>query len=117
MTPTNIKLDAGNGRLAVRWSDGHVSSYEYQYLRDLCPCATCVGEGGQRATSATITGLPMFKKAMRPERAELVGRYALQIYWSDGHSTGLYTFSYLRGLCLCEECTVRHDATKASASD
>lgn len=47
----------------------------------------------------------MFKPAARPLRAELVGRYALQIFWSDGHSTGIYTFPYLREICPCEACT------------
>ena len=28
-----------------------------------------------------------------------VGRYALQPYWRDGHSTGIYTYDYLRDLC------------------
>jgi len=37
-------------------------------------------------------------------KAELVGRYALQIYWSDGHSSGIYTFDYLRNLCPCTDC-------------
>lgn len=104
MTPANIKLDAGNGTLAIRWSDGHQSSYGYQYLRDRCPCATCIGAEGHESKAAAVTPLPMFKKALKPERAELVGRYALQIYWSDNHSAGLYTFPYLRALCPCEAC-------------
>ena len=33
-----------------------------------------------------------------------VGRYGLQINWSDGHSTGIYTFDRLRPLCECETC-------------
>ena len=44
---------------------------------------------------------------LKPKRAELVGHYALQIFWSDGHSTGIYTFEYLRGLCPCPYCSGR----------
>ena len=33
-----------------------------------------------------------------------VGNYAIQPEWSDGHHTGLYTWTYLRGLCPCDEC-------------
>jgi DUF971 family protein len=122
MIPTNVKLEAGNGSLLVRWSDGHESSYGYQYLRDACPCATCIGaEGhgakGHGAKGAQVTPLPMFTKTLRPERAELVGRYALQIYWSDGHSAGLYSFPYLRGLCSCEECRSRRNEVNAGTGD
>ncbi len=45
------------------------------------------------------------QKPLHPERAELVGRYALQIHWSDGHSSGIYAFPYLRRLCPCPACT------------
>jgi DUF971 family protein len=33
-----------------------------------------------------------------------VGTYALQLYWSDGHSTGIYSWEYLRSACPCEIC-------------
>lgn len=104
--PRKIKLEGGNETLAVEWSDGHASAYGYQYLRDRCPCATCTGtEGGALKPAIPSNPLQMFKKALRPLRAELLGRYAVQIYWNDGHSTGIYTFLYLRGLCPCAECT------------
>jgi DUF971 family protein len=57
-----------------------------------------------------VGGLPILgQKPLRPESAELVGRYALQIHWSDGHSSGIYTFTYLRTLCPCTECTARRE--------
>ncbi|HTV56539.1 MAG TPA: DUF971 domain-containing protein [Terriglobia bacterium] len=117
MIPTNVKLDAGNGSLLVRWSDGHESRFEYQYLRDACPCATCIGADRHGSKGRAVTPLPMFTKTLRPERAEVVGRYALQIYWSDGHSAGIYSFPYLRGLCACEECSSRRNDMKAMISD
>lgn len=103
--PKKIKLQAGNDSLAVEWSDGHSSVYGYQFLRDECPCATCTGSEGGLPRPKTAAGvLPMFRQAARPVRAELVGRYALQIFWNDGHSTGIYTFPYLRERCQCPEC-------------
>lgn len=54
--------------------------------------------------AAQAGALPMFSPAPRPLRAELVGRYALQIFWNDGHSSGIYAFSYLRDLCPCAAC-------------
>jgi len=101
--PKAIKLAGGNDTLTVMWSDGHVSAYPYRYLREKCPCATCTELGPPRAPAPSP--LPLLGiKPLKPNRAELVGRYALQIYWNDGHSTGIYTFDYLRELCTCQEC-------------
>jgi DUF971 family protein len=101
--PSKIKLAAGNNTLSIRWSDGHESIYPYRYLRSKCPCATC--EEAPPAPAEAVGGLPILgQKPLRPERAELVGRYALQVYWSDGHSTGIYAFTHLRDLCPCPEC-------------
>ncbi|NIR47705.1 DUF971 domain-containing protein, partial [candidate division KSB1 bacterium] len=36
--------------------------------------------------------------------AQVVGRYALQFSWSDGHTEGIYSFDYLRRLCQCDQC-------------
>jgi DUF971 family protein len=108
-TPTKIKLAGENNTLIVQWSDGHTSAYPYRFLRDRCPCATCEGEGGPPQKPASP--FPMLgQKPLRPERAELVGRYALQIFWNDGHSAGIYTFEYLRSLCPCPECEARRQA-------
>jgi DUF971 family protein len=35
---------------------------------------------------------------------QLVGNYAVRIHWSDGHSTGLYTWEHLLALCPCARC-------------
>lgn len=105
--PKKIKLDAGGDTLAIEWQDGHMSVYGYESLRDSCPCATCTGaEGGtpRKQAKAVSNALPMLKKAARPLRAEVAGRYALQIFWSDGHSSGIYGFDYLRNLCECARC-------------
>jgi ATP-binding protein involved in chromosome partitioning len=32
-------------------------------------------------------------------KIEVVGNYALAFYWSDGHSTGIYSYEHLRKLC------------------
>jgi len=107
LVPKKITLAAGNESLAVEWSDGHRSVYAYQYLREKCPCATCTDAHGTGAprTNRVASPLPMFAKALKPEKVELVGRYALHVAWSDGHSTGIYSFDYLRDLCPCRECS------------
>ncbi|MGD0921583.1 MAG: DUF971 domain-containing protein [Terriglobia bacterium] len=104
--PTKIRLAGGNDALTIEWSDGHLSVYPYRYLRDKCPCANC-SELGAR-TPAADNPFPMLgAKPLTPEHAELVGRYALQIYWTDGHSAGIYSFEYLREICPCPDCTAK----------
>ena len=112
LTPKSIKLAAGNDTLSIEWSDGHRSAYPYRYLRDKCPCATC---GGKGLPAQAPSPFPMFGvKPLRPDRAELVGRYALQIYWTDGHSSGIYSFEYLREQCPCGECTAKRQSVAAA---
>lgn len=106
--PKAIRLHGEGDTLVVEWSDGHQSVYSYQYLRDRCPCATCTDSASSSAEEAGP--LPLFgARVLRPDRAEVVGRYALQIYWNDGHSTGIYTFDYLRELCPCADCEAARD--------
>ena len=110
LTPRKIKLAGEGGTLRVEWSDGHVSAYPYRALRDKCPCATCTGPDYKPAAHHALESelaaspFPLYQKALKPDRAELIGRYAVQIYWSDGHSTGIYSFDYLRSLCPCSDC-------------
>jgi DUF971 family protein len=102
-SPKNIKLAGAHEAINIEWADGHLSVYPYRYLRDRCPCATCaeVGPPSSRRNSP----FPMLGvKPLKPDRAELVGRYALQIFWNDGHSSGIYSFDFLRQICPCEEC-------------
>ena len=101
--PKAIKIHGAGDTLVIGWSDGHSSAYPYRYLRGRCPCATCGGSSS--SSEPKPSQLPMLGvKPLRPDRAELVGRYALQIFWNDGHSFGIYTFDYLRELCPCADC-------------
>jgi DUF971 family protein len=108
--PTNVKIHvkAGTG-VDVTWADGHSSHFDFPLLRDSCPCATCNDE---RAKKESLAGmnlpasplLPMYKPKPRAQAATQVGNYAIQISFSDGHSTGIFSYDYLRTLCPCEEC-------------
>ncbi len=91
--PTKIGAP-GLATLDIEWNDGKKSSYPVRPLRFECPCAACVNE---------LTGEKMLKIESIPQNILIkgiypVGRYALQIVWSDGHSTGLYGYDYLRKL-------------------
>lgn len=86
--------------LGVEWTDGHCSRWRLAHLRRNCPCATCRDEW---------TGAPLLKpesveEGITARTIESVGRYALTISFSDGHTTGIYSFPMLRELCQCELC-------------
>ena len=93
ITPTDIR-QAGPARLAIRWADGHESVFDVRELRLACACASCIDErsGDARLDPASVP------EDVRPLSIEPVGRYAIQINWSDGHSTGIYPFRRLREL-------------------
>ena len=98
-SPKNIKqIDATT--LGITWSDGHESVYPVKMLREKCPCANCIDEwtGEDRIKPGTIPD------TIRPKNLKSVGLYAIQIWWNDGHDTGLYPHGYLRKLCQCDEC-------------
>jgi DUF971 family protein len=88
------------GVLGIQWSDGHKGVYPVRYLRQHCPCAACVDEwtGERRLKAEDVPLLIMLQDI------ESVGRYALQFKWSDGHDTGIYSYSLLRKLCQCDVC-------------
>ncbi len=84
----------------VLWEDGHRTVFTNKYLRENCPCAACVNEfTGERVLRPDAVG-----PDIRAEEISLVGRYAIQVRWSDGHSTGIYSFEKLRADCGCEAC-------------
>ena len=90
--PLEISPTADEARLRIVWKDGAVSEYVPRELRFRCPCASCVDE----TTGVRTLRLEMVDEGVYPTAIHYVGRYALQCVWSDGHSTGLYTFEYLR---------------------
>jgi ATP-binding protein involved in chromosome partitioning len=91
--PTDIR-QAGPRRLAITWADGAESVYDVRELRLACGCARCVDEwsGEDRLDPASVPD------DVHPLQIERVGRYAIQVRWSDGHESGIYPFRRLRDL-------------------
>ncbi len=95
-TPTRIEPDTSTrGNMLLSWNTGETFSVPYFELRFECPCAVCVDEKtGRRVLTREQVALDV-----KPMGVELVGRYALQIRWSDQHSTGMYHFDRLFEIC------------------
>jgi DUF971 family protein len=119
--PKHVKVHVKTGAgVDVTWADGHSSHFDFAFLRENCPCATCNDErakkeslGGAGLKSSLL--LPMYKPKPRAQAATQVGNYAIQISFSDGHSTGIFSYAYLRTLCTCDECARAFRDASASA--
>jgi len=98
-TPSRIKK-VSPLELMIVWADGHESHIASAVLRRECPCASCRDE----MTGARIL-LPMHvADDLELRKIQLVGQYALQFEWADGHHTGIFSFELLRELCPCVDC-------------
>jgi DUF971 family protein len=95
LSPTNIQAIGRD--LAISWNDGTESFLELESLRRACPCAACGGEpdvlGNVVRPNVTYTS-----SSFEMTRFNIVGGYAVQPHWGDGHETGLYSYQYLRRL-------------------
>jgi DUF971 family protein len=85
------------GELALSFADGFEAYFPLPMLRRACPCAVCQGEPDAlgRVTRPKVEHGP---RAFDLLKFEAVGGYALQLYWADGHSSGIYTFAYFQKL-------------------
>ena len=82
--------------LGITWTDNQSSKFDMVSLRRKCPCATCIDEW----THEPILKPESIAETVRPLKVESVGQYALNVQFSDGHKTGIYTFAMLRKLSL-----------------
>ena len=94
MRPTDIQQIGEE--LAIKWDDGSESFISLEKLRRCCPCAGCKGEVDVMGNLYKNPEQPLTPAAFRLARVEPVGTYGLQPVWADGHSTGIYSFDYLR---------------------
>ena len=95
LEPINVQ-QIGN-ELAIAWNDGAESFVKLETLRRSCPCAACGGEPDVLGRTAR-PDVSYSDQSFKLVGFEIVGGYALQPRWADGHSTGIYSFTYLRRL-------------------
>lgn len=87
-------IEESDSELTINWSDEAETKYSAADLRRACPCAGCVNEwtGEKMLKSENVAADLSFSSI------SIVGRYALNFHFSDGHETGIYSFDYLRKL-------------------
>ncbi len=84
-------IEENDSEISIKWSDETENKFNAAELRRVCPCAGCINEW---------TGEKILKSDSVPDNLffssiAIVGRYALNFHFSDGHDTGIYSFNYL----------------------
>jgi DUF971 family protein len=87
--------------LALSFADGEELYLKLPMLRRACPCANCQGEPDAlgRVIKPKVEYGP---RAFDLLKFEIVGGYAIQPYWADGHATGIYGYTYLQKLAAIQ---------------
>lgn len=92
MTPTNVKLHQISGILELTYDDGLRFDLSAEYLRVHSPSAEVQGHSPSQAV------LQEGKKHVKIADLEPQGHYAIKIIFSDGHNSGIFSWSYLHEL-------------------
>lgn len=87
-------IEEADDRLTIKWSDDIESEYNAVQLRRACPCAGCINEW----TGEKILKDEYIAEGLKFTHISIVGRYALNFHFSDGHNTGIFSFKYLRDM-------------------
>ena len=96
MRPTDLQPIGAD--LAIKWDDGGESFIPLEKLRRHCPCAGCKGEMDILGNLYKNPEQKWTVAAFQLVRIAGVGGYAVQPIWADGHTTGIFSFDYLRQL-------------------
>ena len=96
-TPTDIKLHQKSRILEIAFADGKRFNLPYELLRVYSPSAEVRGHGpGQEV-------LQIGKQSVEINHIEPVGTYAVQLVFSDGHDTGLYSWDYFYNMGMNQD--------------
>ncbi|MBO0661443.1 DUF971 domain-containing protein [Jiella sp. MQZ9-1] len=90
--PSELRVAKDRARLSVTWVDGARDEFSAEMLRVLSPSAEV--RGHSEADRKTVSG----KRAVTIADLQPIGHYAVRIVFSDGHDSGLYSWTYLSEL-------------------
>lgn len=91
--PTELRFSRSKKALSIAFDDGACFTLPYKTLRLESPSAEVQGHG-----SGPKPPPPVISDDLGVDKADPVGRYAVRIFFNDGHSSGLFTWAYLREL-------------------
>lgn len=98
----SIHLKRGDKILQLHYQNGEAFDLPFEYLRVYSPSAEVKGHGpGQEV-------LQFGKQFVGIEKIETVGNYAVQLFFDDGHDSGIYSWDYLYELATEQEPRWQH---------
>ncbi|MFM1920103.1 MAG: hypothetical protein RLZZ303_1737 [Candidatus Hydrogenedentota bacterium] len=86
------KVEARGDGIYITWPDGSQSVAGHRELRASCQCALCVNE----YTNEPILDPRTIPGDIHPKQIQTLGNYAIAVTWSDGHSSGIFSWQHLR---------------------
>ena len=89
LVPTRITLGNGLKGITFEYPNSTLNKFSCEFLRVYSPSAEVVGHGPEQRKN------PIGKKDIKVNKVDQVGNYAIQIFFSDGHDTGIYSWKYL----------------------
>jgi len=101
-SPTELKLHQKSQLLEIAFADGMQFKLPYELLRVYSPSAEVRGHGPGEEV------LQIGKKGIQITHVEPVGSYAVQLVFSDGHDTGIYSWDYFYHLGMNQEAMWTH---------
>jgi DUF971 family protein len=112
--PKKVRVMKTEGTgVEISWKDGHQSTWNFAWLRNACPCATCHEDREKTGRQPGVAKpkehklLMLYEAPVVPLEVIPVGKYALKFKWSDGHESGIYSWDYLRRVCRCDVCLAK----------
>lgn len=100
MLLTQFKRNPDNISFHIAFDDGFETDITAVKLRKNCPCAECSGEEVLLYKYTPQNIKPLTESSFLLEKAEIVGNYAIQLYWKDGHNDGLFRWEFLKEIAL-----------------
>lgn len=87
-------IEENEAEISIVWQDESETRFRAVELRRACPCAGCINEwtGEKMLDDAAVSDDISFNGI------SVVGRYALNFHFSDGHDSGIFSFEFLRNL-------------------
>jgi len=95
--PNDLVLHQKTRMLEIRYASGDVFNLPCEYLRVYSPSAEVRGHAAAQAK------LESGKQAVTIQSISPVGNYAIQFTFSDGHTTGIYSWDYLYRLAMQQD--------------
>ncbi|MGE4220746.1 MAG: gamma-butyrobetaine hydroxylase-like domain-containing protein [Alphaproteobacteria bacterium] len=90
MQPSELRIAADRSSIEIEWEDGRRDRLTADRLRAACRSS--------RSLRAQVDGFEAAADAIAIADLRAVGRYAVNIVFSDGHDRGIYPWAYLRDL-------------------